>query len=130
MRSCNNLMAAGAVSLAAAFSIGDAAAVPLSLSRQGVTIFAQSDVIQVRSRRDPGAAIAAGVAGAIIGGIIASQGRSYYDYPYPVYPYHPYPVYRSYHYDPAAAYCMRRFRSYDPYSGTYVGYDGYRRYCP
>lgn len=30
----------------------------------------------------------------------------------------------------AVAYCMRRFRSYDPASGTYLGYDGYRHPCP
>jgi BA14K-like protein len=28
------------------------------------------------------------------------------------------------------AYCMQRFRSYDPSSGTYLGYDGYRHPCP
>ena len=30
----------------------------------------------------------------------------------------------------AVAYCMRRFRSYDPASGTYLGYDGLRHPCP
>jgi hypothetical protein len=30
----------------------------------------------------------------------------------------------------AVAYCMRRFKSYDPGSGTYLGYDGYRHSCP
>lgn len=30
----------------------------------------------------------------------------------------------------AVAYCERRFRSYDPASGTYLGYDGYRHPCP
>jgi hypothetical protein len=30
----------------------------------------------------------------------------------------------------AVAYCSRRFRSYDPASGTYLGYDGYRHSCP
>jgi hypothetical protein len=29
-----------------------------------------------------------------------------------------------------AAYCAQRFRSYDPASGTYLGYDGYRHPCP
>ena len=29
-----------------------------------------------------------------------------------------------------ADYCVRRFRSYDPRSGTYLGYDGYRHPCP
>ena len=28
------------------------------------------------------------------------------------------------------AYCSRRYRSYDPASGTYLGYDGYRHPCP
>jgi hypothetical protein len=32
--------------------------------------------------------------------------------------------------DDAVAYCMSRFRSYDPRSGTYLGYDGLRHPCP
>jgi len=31
---------------------------------------------------------------------------------------------------PGINYCIRRFRSYDPYSRTYLGYDGYRHPCP
>ena len=62
----------------------------------------------------------------IIGGIIASQYPPYYYEPYP-----PYPAYRRYPaWDGAVAYCMRRFRSYDPYTMTYLGYDGYRHPCP
>jgi hypothetical protein len=30
----------------------------------------------------------------------------------------------------AVAYCSRRYRSYDPASSTYLGYDGYRHPCP
>jgi len=30
----------------------------------------------------------------------------------------------------AVAYCMSRFQSYDPASGTYLGYDGLRHPCP
>ena len=30
----------------------------------------------------------------------------------------------------AAAYCAQRFRSYDPRTGTYVGFDGVERACP
>ena len=30
----------------------------------------------------------------------------------------------------AVAYCKQRFRSYDPASGTYLGYDGQRHPCP
>jgi hypothetical protein len=28
------------------------------------------------------------------------------------------------------AYCEQRFKSYDPASGTYLGYDGLRHPCP
>ncbi len=30
----------------------------------------------------------------------------------------------------AVSYCSQRFRSYDPRSGTYLGYDGLRHSCP
>ncbi|GLR88216.1 BA14K family protein [Bradyrhizobium iriomotense] len=30
----------------------------------------------------------------------------------------------------SAAYCAQRYRSYDPASGTYLGYDGLRHPCP
>ncbi len=88
--------------------------------------------VQVRNR---GRAVAAGVIGGlIIGGIIASQ-RPYYDYGYPPYgygaPYPPYGYYPAYPVgDPAIAYCLRRFRSYDPASMTYLGLDGFRHRCP
>jgi len=32
--------------------------------------------------------------------------------------------------DSAVAYCVQRFKSYDPASGTYLGYDGRRHPCP
>lgn len=57
-----------------------------------------------------GAAVIGGLAaGAIIGGAIAnSQARA----------------------GDADAYCSQRFKSYDPASGTYLGYDGNRHACP
>jgi BA14K-like protein len=67
------------------------------------------------------------VAGAIIGSMITAP---YYYGPGPYYGYGPGPYYG---YGPgydAAAYCMRRFRSYDVRSGTYLGYDGFRHPCP
>jgi hypothetical protein len=84
---------------------------------------------------------AAVLGGAIIGGALASP---YYGYgPGPYYggpgPYYygpgPYaPAYGPGPYGPppgdAVAYCMERFKSYDPRSGTYLGYDGYRHACP
>jgi hypothetical protein len=68
-------------------------------------------------------------AGAILGGLLAAPyyGGGYYDgYGYDGYGYaSEAPVY-----DSNAAYCIQRFRSYDPASGTYLGNDGYRHSCP
>ena len=57
-----------------------------------------------------GAGVLGGLAaGAVIGGAIAnSQARA----------------------NDAVAYCAQRYRSYDPASGTYLGYDGNRHPCP
>ena len=63
-----------------------------------------------RRGRGGGAALGIGLAtGAIIGGALAAQSRTY---------------------DRSVEYCMQRFKSYDPGSGTYLGYDGYRHPCP
>ncbi|PJG50192.1 BA14K family protein [Bradyrhizobium forestalis] len=73
-------------------------------------------------------------AGAAIGGLgsYAYYGGGYYDDPY---------YYDSYYDEPSvavvpdnggdsAAYCAQRYKSYDPASGTYLGYDGQRHPCP
>ena len=97
------------------------------------------------------------VAGAIVGGAIAAATQpwnyGYYDgYAYPgYYGYAPGYAYAApgyayaapgYAYAPGpgytagssggddVAYCQQRFRSYDPASGTYMGYDGQRHPCP
>lgn len=62
-----------------------------------------------RHHHDNGGAVAAGAifglaAGAILGNAAANNNT--------------------------VAYCSQRFRSYDPGSGTYLGYDGYRHPCP
>jgi hypothetical protein len=69
-------------------------------------------------RRDRGNALAAGAlglaTGAIIGGALAqSQAQAA-------------PVYGG----NTASYCAQRYKSYDPASGTYLGYDGLRHPCP
>ena len=89
-----------------------------------------------------GGFIPGAVAGAVIGGAIASQG--YYGGPRyyggPGY-YAPAPTYYDDGYveDGAVAvapggddvaYCMQTYRSYDRRSGTYLGNDGYRHACP
>jgi hypothetical protein len=84
-----------------------------------------------------GGAGAGFVAGAILGGALAapySYGYGPYPGPYvappPVYygPPAP-PVYGPPDAD-AAAYCAQRFKSWDPATGTYLGYDGVRHPCP
>ena len=76
-----------------------------------------------------GAPIVGGlIAGALIGGALSAP---YYapGYYYPGPAYYGVPVYGPPPGD-EIAYCMQRFRSYDPASGTYLGYDGYRHPCP
>jgi hypothetical protein len=63
--------------------------------------------------------------GAIIGSALAAPHYYYYPNPYYAAP--------GYYGPPSAdatAYCMQQFKSYDPRSGTYLGYDGYRHPCP
>ena len=95
-------------------------------------------------------------AGAIIGGAIIAATRPYgyggYDpgYTYaPGYAYSGYAYAPGYEYAPVyeyapryapgyaadagggdVGYCQQRFRSYDPASGTYLGFDGLRHPCP
>lgn len=112
------------------FSVGSASATPLSGAGAALNSASQADghslIIDVQGRRFRGyrggrfvrrgggsGAAAAIIGGVIIGGIIASQAARP----------------RYYSGDPIA-YCMQRFRSYDPYSMTYLGYDGYRHPCP
>ena len=54
-------------------------------------------------------------AGALLGGALAAAPRTYY---------------RPGVTADEIAYCSRRFKSYDPASGTYLGYDGIRHPCP
>jgi len=93
---------------------------------------APSPVETVRYRHGyGGAAVGLGIAGALIGGAIIGATRPYGYFQYPPGYYGPaYAVPSPYVGGDAVGYCMRRFRSYDPYSGTYVGYDGLRRPCP
>ena len=95
-----------------------------------------------------GAAIGAGI-GAATGAIIAAEGQrrrgGYYYWRQGCYMEQPYGgwvrVASRYcdvgYYEPAPpvagdpiSYCMQRFRSYDPASQTYLGFDGLRHPCP
>jgi len=125
---------AAALIAASAFASIPASAAPVYAP--GLKTAAPLLVDEVRSRRGWGGAAAGFAAGAIFGGLLA---RPYYGYPYGYgyypggYGYYPGPVYAApppVYMDDAIDYCMRRFRSYDPASGTYRGYDGYRHPCP
>ncbi len=113
----------------------------------------QADIENIGWRRGWGWGVGAGiVGGALLGRALAAP--YYYDpyyappyYGYYARPYYPGPAYypayppRAYVEDyevegagpveqDAVAYCTQRFRSYDPGSGTYLGYDGLRHPCP
>ena len=81
-----------------------------------------------------GVGVGALATGALIGGAIASQNQGYYYGDYPGYS-DPGYVYSNvgpvaYNNGGTVAYCEQTYRSYDPASGTYLGYDGFRHPCP
>ena len=131
-------LVAGASLLAGASAIGISQSVaapigqPLALSspHSGLT-----EQVYWRGRGwgwGPGPFFGGLAAGAIIGGALAAP---YYYGPYYGPAYYPPPGYApapAYGPPPgdAVAYCMRRYRSYDPNSGTFLGNDGYRHPCP
>ncbi len=83
------------------------------------------------------------VAGAVIGGAIVGAPYGYYGGPGYYAPGYDPGYYDDDYYDQGpvvaapgpggddgVAYCMQTYRSYDPRSGTYLGFDGYRHPCP
>jgi BA14K-like protein len=89
--------------------------------------------VRWRGHGGGGAAAAAGLmTGLIIGGLVAAP--HYYEEPYPYY--RPYGYYAPGYAGPIGygapgweAYCVSRYRSFDPISGTYLGHDGRWHYC-
>ena len=146
--------ALGVAALLGTAAPANAAPVPSSVA--ALKAATASDVVDVRYRGRGGAGIAAGIAtGLILGGIIASQpryygyGPGYYGYgpryygyyyggPQPLF-YGPRVFYPPGHYGPIVgpgygggdwmSYCFSRYRSFDPATGTYMGYDGRRHPC-
>lgn len=126
---------------ASAAPIGAASGPAMSLSTSGNDLI---ETVQYRRygpgygyrggyyRGGRGAAVGAGIAAGVIGGALAAgalAGPRYVE-PAPIYGA---PV-RAYGYGEsdvdAVAYCSRRFRSYDPETGTYIGSGGVVRSCP
>jgi len=96
-----------------------------------------------RGWRGPGPFVGGLAAGALIGGSLAYGAYAppppaYYApgyvgaYPDNYVDNYDYGAYagRGYPDGDANAYCAQRYRSYDPASGTYLGYDGQRHPCP
>jgi hypothetical protein len=123
-----------AVSIATVSNIASAAPAGGALALKNA---AGSDVVAVWGRGGWGWGLGAGLlGGAIIGGALAAPyyyGSPYYYppayygpgyYPAPAYGYGPGPG------GDGVAYCSRRYRSYDPATGTFLGNDGVRHSCP
>ena len=135
-----------------AISNGNAAPLAVGTAIASPTVAANGDnslltQVQWRGRRGGGwggrgAGIGLGLAaGALIGGAIAAGSNPYYGSGYygpgygygyggPVYAPAPVYVQPGYGGGDAEAYCMQRYRSYDPASGTYLNNDGNRYPCP
>jgi len=106
---------------------------PVPSSTLSLKSLVASDVTDVRWRGRGyrgGAGIGAGIAtGLLLGGMMAASPYYYGDGPYYAPPYYG-PVYGpGYGGSPNDSYCFSRYRSYDPGSGTYMGYDGRRHPC-
>jgi hypothetical protein len=135
----NRLITLSAAALVAASLVSNVASAAPVADALAIKRAAGSDVVAVWGR-GWGWGFGAGLlGGAIIGGALAAP--YYYGAPY----YYP-PAYYAPGYYPAPAYgygapgygppggdpgyCARRYRSYDPASGTFLGNDGVRHSCP
>ena len=153
------LLAAAVLATGAAAFAAPAGAAPIAAPSSLHNAAANVQTVQWRRGWRGNGWAPAAVAGAIVGGAIAAAqpwNYGYYDnyaygpgYAYaPGYAYGP-AGYNDYAYAPGPAYapgyaagpayngggdddayCSQRFRSYDPSSGTYMGYDGRRHSCP
>lgn len=77
-------------------------------------------------RRNNSGAVAAGVLGGLAVGAMIGAAAAAPPPPPPAYYGAPAPVYGG---GDWLAYCSSKYRSFDPASGTYLGYDGYRHPC-
>jgi len=127
--------AAGVLAATAASLSVPAAAAPIGQPLAATAAPAMTEQVYWRGRGwgwGGGAFVGGLAAGALIGGAIAGP----YYYGYPGYYYGPGPgYYAAPAYGPppegdAEAYCMQRYRSYDPNTGTFLGKDGRRHPCP
>ncbi|MBR0992413.1 BA14K family protein [Bradyrhizobium japonicum] len=139
MNKTSKTMLIALVAAATPWLVTPVTAAPASsaLMLRGMVAPSSIETVQYRHRHGghyggPGVGIGAAIAGALIGGAIIGATQPYYGY-YGYGPGYYGPAYGApapYVGVDAVDYCARRFRSYDPYSGTYLGYDGLRHPCP
>ena len=132
-------LVAGAMLMAAIAALSTTAqAAPVGILASGGSVAGAStpggvEPIRYRRGRGIGYGIGAGILGGVIAGTLLAPryyGPSYYGPSYSRRYYAEPPVVYDEPGDDDIEYCLRRFRSYDPRSGTYLGYDGYRHPCP
>lgn len=134
----NKLIAGGVVGLALIGTVIPATALPLASNGAAVERAAPATTTDVHWRGRGGRGWGWGIGlGALGLGLAAGAYPYYYGdgpyYPGPYYPapaYYGAPVYAGPPGGDAVGYCLQRFHSYDPRTGTYLGYDGYRHPCP
>ena len=133
------IIVAASIAVTAPWLVAPGAAAPISsLTGLQNTVTPSIETVQYRrggyrGRGIGGIGLGLG-AGALIGGAIIGATRPYGYYGYGAYD----PSYYDQGYISAPpymggneiAYCQQRFRSYDPASGTYLGFDGLRHPCP
>jgi BA14K-like protein len=150
MTMLSKILAAALISATAPWVVSPAAAAPIASPLALQDALAPSvETVQYRRNWRRGGAGVGLAAGAIIGGAIIGAGRSYgyegydrrngYDSGYAYAPgygqrYVPddeqgYVAVAPDGGGSDAAYCRQRYRSYDPASGTYLGFDGLRHPC-
>jgi hypothetical protein len=129
-----------------ALTATSASAMPANLALKNAAAPGAVENVRWRGHGGWGWGLGGFAAGAIIGSAIAAPyyyGGYPYAYPYPAYPaygYPPPPAPAPYYGGPAYgaaapgpggdAYCAQRYKSYDPATGTFLGYDGQRHPCP
>ena len=116
MRLFKSTITAAAIVAACALAAGATNAMPLSAGARAVAKMDTSNVtdVQFRRRRGWGPGVGVGIGAAvIIGGAIAAAEAE-----------------AAARRQDAVSYCMSRFRSYNPETGTYVARNGQVRTCP
>jgi hypothetical protein len=125
-----NISVAAVLAAGAAAASTPARAMPFAGAR-AITNATGIDVVTAWGRGFGWGFGAGFLGGAIVGGALAAPyyyGPYYgpYSYPPAVYGGYPAPGYGG----NAAPYCASRYKSYDPATGTFLGYDGARHPCP